>query len=101
MLPNNKLLHSICCANLRDQLYDLGIPVSSIASNNQGATLRSLWDRKNDRGHEGFAIVRLLENYDLFAKPRAAIFISYALVWRGGMIGSGVMGKLTFRVSGQ
>ncbi len=71
MLPNNKLLDSICCANFRDQLYDLGIPVSSVTSNNQGAALRTFWDGKKDRGDEGFAVVRVFEDHDLFSKPRA------------------------------
>jgi hypothetical protein len=33
MLPNQKLLNTICSTNLRNQLYNLGVPVSTITAN--------------------------------------------------------------------
>ena len=71
ILPDQQLLDPVGRPDLCDQLHDLGVVVPSIASNDQERSLRAFWDRKEDAGDEGFAVVRLLEDNDLLAKPRS------------------------------
>jgi hypothetical protein len=68
-LTDQKLLHSIGSSNLRDQLHDLGVPVSSITTNDQETVFGSFWDGEQDTSNEGFTVVRLLKDDDLFSQP--------------------------------
>jgi len=74
ILANQKLLHAIGSSNLRNQLHDLGVPVSSITTNDQETVLDAFWDREKDGGYEGFAVVGLLEDDDLFAQAGAVMW---------------------------
>lgn len=68
ILSNQKLLDTICRANLSYQLHDFWVVEASISPNDQKATLRTLGNREEDTGDEGFAIVGLLEDGDLLSK---------------------------------
>lgn len=72
MLSHEKLLDAICSTDLRNQLYDLRIPVSPITANDQKAACDALGNREKDTRDEGFTVVRLLENDDLFPQTRTA-----------------------------
>lgn len=64
-LSDEKLLHSVGSSDLCDQLYDLGVPVSSIAPDDQETVFGAFGDGEQDTGNKGFAVVRLLEDDDL------------------------------------
>jgi hypothetical protein len=95
ILSDQKLLDAIGRADFGNQLDHLRIPVPAIATDDKkGAltlavsnwfpilipptssspqlTFNALWDGQQDACDKGFAIMRLLEHGDLFAKPRAA-----------------------------
>lgn len=71
ILADQQLLDTICSTDLGNQLHNLWIPVSSITTNDQEAVLDTLWDRKQNRSDERFAIVWLLENHDFLSQTRA------------------------------
>ena len=52
ILADYELLHSVSCPDLRDQLSDFWIPVSSIASDDERAVFDSLGYGKQDAGDE-------------------------------------------------
>lgn len=67
VLADEKLLHSVCSANLGDQLHDLRVVESSISTNDEETTFCAFRDRKEDAGDEGLAVVGLLEDGDFLA----------------------------------
>jgi hypothetical protein len=71
MLADQKLLHAIGSSNLGNQLDNLRVPVSSVTTNDQEASLDTFWDRQKDARNEGLAVMGLLENDDLFPQTRA------------------------------
>lgn len=68
ILPDQQLLHPISCTDLGYQLYDLGVVVTTISADNEEASLDALGYGEEDAGDEGFAVIRLLEDFDLFPK---------------------------------
>jgi hypothetical protein len=44
MLADQKFLYAICSSNLGNQLDNLGVPVSSITTNDQEASLDTFWN---------------------------------------------------------
>lgn len=68
ILSDQELLHSICSADLGNQLDHLWVVVSAIPANDEEASFNALRDRKEDAGDERLAVVGLLENFDLFPK---------------------------------
>ena len=71
ILADEQLLDAVCSSNLCDELDDFGVPVSSIASDDQEAILDAFGDGEEDAGHESFAVVGLLEHDDLLPQARA------------------------------
>jgi len=69
ILTDKQLLDSIRSPNLRNQLCNLGIPVTTVASDDEEGAFCSLGDGKQDAGYEGLAVVLLLEDFDLLSKP--------------------------------
>lgn len=69
-LTDQKLLDTVGGSNLCDQLNDLWVPVSSIASNDQEAVLHALGNGEQDAGDERFAVVGFLEYNDLLPQTR-------------------------------
>ena len=72
MLSNQELLDAIRSTDLRNQLHDLWVPVSAVTANHQKATFDTFRNREEDASDERLAVVRLLENDDLFPQTRAA-----------------------------
>jgi len=70
ILANKQLLDTVRSTNLSDQLHHLWIPVSPIATNDEEASVDAFWDREEDAGYEGLAVVLFLEDLDLLAKTR-------------------------------
>lgn len=70
ILPDQHLLDPIRCTDLGYQLYDLGVVVTTISTNDEEAPLDALGYGEEDAGDEGFAVVWLLEDFDLFSKTR-------------------------------
>ncbi len=70
-LTDQELLDTICSTNFCNQLDNLGVPVSSITTNDQEAVLDTFWDGEKDRCDESFRVVRLLENNDLLSQAGA------------------------------
>lgn len=68
ILSDQKLLHPVCCTDLGYQLHHLWIVVSSISTDDEEASLYAFWNREEDAGDEGFAIIGLLEDFDLLSK---------------------------------
>ena len=44
ILPDQKLLYTVCCANLCNQLHDLWIVEAAISSNDQEASFYTFWN---------------------------------------------------------
>jgi len=97
-LTDQQLLDTVCSSNFGNQLHNLWVPVSSITTNNQEAILDSFWDREEDAGHKGLAIVRLLEDDDLLPQTRAVhlLFLNFST-----LVGGEMRGKRTFLASGR
>ena len=72
ILTDEKLLDTICRANFSNQLDNFGIPVSAVTTDDKESTLCAFRNREEDRSDEGLAVVRLLEDSDLFAQTRSA-----------------------------
>ena len=66
ILTDQELLDTICRSNFGNQLHNFWVPVSSITSDDQEAVLDTLGDGKKNTGDEGFTVMRLLEDDDLF-----------------------------------
>jgi hypothetical protein len=48
IVSDDQLLDAICRANLRNNLCDFRIPVSSITTDDQCATFSTFWNREDD-----------------------------------------------------
>lgn len=70
VLANDQLLDTVSSTDLCNQLRDLGVVVSAIATDNEERAIDALWDGKQDRGDEGLRVVVLLEDLDLLAEAR-------------------------------
>jgi hypothetical protein len=93
MLSNQQLLDTIRTSDFRNQLRDFRVPEPSVAANDKEGTCRparsergfaakrcgiglafcALGDREQDACDESLAVVRLLEDGDLLAKPGPAM----------------------------
>jgi hypothetical protein len=72
VLANEQLLDAVCCSDLCNLLYDLGIVESAITANDKERSFDTFGDGEEDRGDEGLAIVLLLKDCDLLAQSRCA-----------------------------
>jgi hypothetical protein len=72
ILSDQKLLDSVCGTNLGNKLGNLGIPVTTITTNDQERALGAFGDRLEDAGNEGLRVVLLLEDLDLLAQARTS-----------------------------
>lgn len=70
VLANDQLLDTVSSTDLCNQLRDLGVVVSAIATDNEEGAIDALWDGEQDRGDEGLRVVVLLEDLDLLAETR-------------------------------
>ena len=68
ILADEQLLDTICSPNLCNKLDDLWVPVSAVTTNDKEGTLYTFRDGQENGGDEGFAVMILLEDGDLFAK---------------------------------
>ena len=68
-MAHKNLLHAVCTTDLCNQLDDFWIPVSSVAANYEKAALRTFGNGEKDARDERFAVVGLLEDFDLLSKP--------------------------------
>lgn len=71
VLADDELLNAVCSTDLGDQLHDLGVPVASIAADNEGRALYAFWNGEENASYEGFAVVFLLEDLDLLSEAGA------------------------------
>jgi hypothetical protein len=71
-LADEKLLDTVCGTNLCDELGDFGVPVASVATDNEERALDALGDRLEDAGDEGLSVVFLLEDLDLLSQARTS-----------------------------
>lgn len=71
ILAKYQLLHAICRTDLDNELHDLGVPVAAIAADDQEAAIDTFRYGEQSAGNKGFTVVGLLEDLDLFSKPRA------------------------------
>ena len=69
VLSDQKFLHTVCRADLRNELRNFWVVKAAISSNHEEASVHTLRYGEKDTGDEGLAVVRLLEDFDLFAKP--------------------------------
>ena len=53
ILTDQQLLHAVSCADFRNQLCDLGIPETTITTNDEESALGALRDRLENAGNEG------------------------------------------------
>lgn len=67
-LSDQQLLHPISCTDLGYQLHHLGVVVTTISPDDEKASLDALGYGEEDAGDKGFAVIRLLEDFDLFPK---------------------------------
>lgn len=58
--------------DLDNELHDLMVPVTAIAANHEKTAIRSFRNGQQTTGNEGLAVIGLLEDLDLFAKPGTA-----------------------------
>jgi hypothetical protein len=72
VLSDQELLDAIRSTDLRNQLHDLGVPVSAITANHQEAAFDAFRDREKDTRDKRLAVMRLLENNNLFPQTRPA-----------------------------
>ena len=68
ILSYQQLLDAICSSDLGNQLHYFRVVVSPIPTDDEEAVLGTFRDGKEDTGNEGFAVVGLLEDGDLFSK---------------------------------
>lgn len=71
ILTDEELLDTVCSTNLCDQLSDLWVVVATISTNDEESSIRTLWNRLDDRGNEVLRVVLLLEDLDLLAQTGA------------------------------
>lgn len=69
VLSDQEFLHTVCCADLRNELRNFWVVEAAISTNYQEASVHAFRYGKKDTSDEGLAVVRLLEDFDLFAKP--------------------------------
>jgi hypothetical protein len=53
ILANDELLDTVCGTNLCNGLGDLGVPVTTVTSNDEGGVLDALGDGEEDAGNKG------------------------------------------------
>lgn len=70
VLADQQLLDTICSTNLCNGLYDLRIVIATVTANNEERALNTFGNGEEDAGDEGFGIVGLLKDDDLFTKTR-------------------------------
>jgi hypothetical protein len=70
VLADQELLDTVSGTNLGDQLSDLGVPVTTVTTDNEGWARYALGDGEQDAGNEGLWVVVLLEDLDLLAETR-------------------------------
>lgn len=68
VLAHQQLLDAVCRTNFCNELYDLGVVVSPVSSNDEEGVLGTLGDGLKQGGDEVLGIVLLLEDYDLFTQ---------------------------------
>ena len=71
ILADQELLDAVGSTDLCDLLSNLGVPVTTISSNDEECTLRAFRDRLEDADDKRLGVILLLENLDLLAKTRA------------------------------
>lgn len=67
VLADYELFDAVSCANLGNQLCNLGVPVTSVTTDDESGALDAFGDGEEDAGNEGFGVVFLLEDLDLLA----------------------------------
>ena len=72
VLADQELLDSVRGANLCDCLDDFGVPEPPVTANDEKGAFDTLGDREQDARDKSLAVVGLLEDSDLFTKPRPA-----------------------------
>jgi len=72
ILADDELLDTVCGTNLCNGLGDLGVPVTTVTTDDEGRVLDTLGDGLEDAGDESFRVVLLLEDLDLLAETRTA-----------------------------
>ena len=72
ILSDQELLHSVCGANLGNQLHDLRIVEASISADDEETTFGAFGDGEEDAGDEGLAVVGLLEDGDFLPQTGTA-----------------------------
>lgn len=70
VLSDQELLHAVCRADLGNCLDDFWVVIATIATNDEECSLRAFGDGEEDAGNEGFRVVGLLEDDDLFTETR-------------------------------
>ena len=53
VLTDQQLLDAVSCADFRNQLRDLGVPETTITTNDEESALGTLRDRLENAGNEG------------------------------------------------
>lgn len=69
VLSDQEFLYPVRRADLRNELRNFWVVEAAISSNYEEASVHTLRYGKKDTSDEGLAVVRLLEDFDLFAKP--------------------------------
>ena len=70
VLTDQQLLDAVCGTDLGDLLGDLGVPETTVTTNDEESTLGALRNRLEDAGDERLGVVLLLEDLDLLTKTR-------------------------------
>jgi hypothetical protein len=76
VLANDELLDAVCGTNLCNGLGDLGVPVTTVTTNDEGRALDTFRDGEKDAGDKRLGVVLLLEDLDLLAKTRTDEIVS-------------------------
>ena len=71
ILTDQELLDAVCCTNLCNLLNHLGVVEAAITTNDEEGALDAFGNREENRGDEGLAIMRLLEDLDLLPETRS------------------------------
>ena len=71
ILANDELLDAVSGTNLCNGLGDLGVPVATVTTNDEGGVLDALGDGEENAGDKRLRVVLLLEDLDLLAKTGA------------------------------
>lgn len=71
VLSDEKLLHTIGSTNLRNDLGDFRVPVSSITADDEEGSLNSFRNGLEDGGDKVLRVMLLLEYLDLLAQTRS------------------------------